>query len=171
MLAPLAALTSKNVPWKWTEKESNAFKEAKRIISKNAILSFPDFTKKFVIYTDASKLQLGGVITQDMQPLAFYSRKLTDAQTRYTTTERELLSIVKTLKEFCTILLGHELIVYTDHKNLIYNISSLREYSVGDYYLKNSLLTSDTLKARRILSRMYLAVIHLQIIQMQSLLK
>jgi hypothetical protein len=121
VLAPLTVLTSKKVPWKWGEAEQKAFKEAKRIISKNAMLAFPDFNKKFVIYTDASKYQLGGVITQDNKPLAFYSRKLKDAQTRYTTTERELLSIVETLKEFRNILLGHEIEVFTDHKNLIYD--------------------------------------------------
>ena len=121
VLAPLAALTSKKVPWKWGDEQKKAFVEAKRIISKNAMLAFPDFNKKFVIYTDASKYQLGGVITQDNKPLAFYSRKLKEAQTRYTTTERELLSIVETLKEFRNILLGHNIEVFTDHKNLIYD--------------------------------------------------
>ena len=61
---------------------------------------------------------MGAVISQKGKPIAFYSRKLNDAQTRYTTTERELLSIVETLKEFRNILLGHRIIVHTDHKNL-----------------------------------------------------
>ena len=64
--------------------------------------------------------RLGAVISQRGKPIAFYSRKLNDAQTRYTTTERELLAIVETLKEFRNILLGQEIIVYTDHKNLTY---------------------------------------------------
>ncbi|MFM7186492.1 MAG: RNase H-like domain-containing protein, partial [Armatimonadota bacterium] len=105
----------------WGKAEQEAFRQAKLILSKQAILAFPNFSKKFEIYTDASKSQLGAVITQDGRPLAFYSRKLNDAQTRYTTTERELLSIVETLKEFRTILLGQTIVVYTDHKNLIYN--------------------------------------------------
>ena len=84
------------------------------------MLAYPDFSKPFVIHTDASHYQLGAVISQDDKPIAFYSRKLNDAQTRYTTTERELLSIVETLKEYRNILLGHEIIVHTDHKNLVY---------------------------------------------------
>ena len=61
---------------------------------------------------------MGAVISQNNQPIAFYSRKLNPAQTRYTTTERELLSIVETLKEFCNILFGQTIVVHTDHKNL-----------------------------------------------------
>ena len=84
------------------------------------MLQYPDFSKLFVIHTDASHYQLGAVISQEGKPIAFYSRKLNDAQTRYTTTERELLSIVETLKEYRNILLGHEIEVHTDHKNLVY---------------------------------------------------
>jgi len=98
VLAPLTTLASPAKKWVWGPEQREAFMEAKKILCKNAILAFPDFTKEFIIYTDASKYQLGGVITQENKPLAFYSRKLNDAQTRYTTTERELLSIVETLK-------------------------------------------------------------------------
>jgi hypothetical protein len=58
------------------------------------------------VYTDASNKQLGEVIMQEGNPLAFYGRKLSSAQTRYATGEQELLSIVETLKEFRNILLG-----------------------------------------------------------------
>ena len=81
-------------------------------------MAYPQFDKPFVIYTDASTRQLGGVITQDNRPIAFFSRKLTPTQQRYTVTELELLSIVELLKEFKGMLLGHEVIVWTDHINL-----------------------------------------------------
>ena len=54
------------------------------------------------------------------RPIAFYSRKLNSAQTRYTSTERELLAIAETLKECRNTLLGHRIEVFTDHKNLVY---------------------------------------------------
>ena len=91
-----------------------------RIISKEALLAYPEFSKPFVIHMDASHHQLGAVISQDNRPIAFYSRKLTDAQTRYTTTERELLSVCEVLKAYRNILLGQTIEVHTDHKNLTY---------------------------------------------------
>jgi hypothetical protein len=120
VLAPLASLCSKNAKWEWTDVHQRAFDDTKKIVSKEVLLAYPDFSKPFTIHTDASHTQLGAVISQDEKPIAFYSRKLNPAQTRYTTTERELLSIVETLKEFRNILLGHRIIVHTDHKNLTY---------------------------------------------------
>jgi len=148
VLAPLTELCSETKKFVWGETQRQAFCEAKKMLSKEAILAFPDFTKEFVIYTDASNYQLGGVITQEGRPLAFYSRKLNDAQTRYTVTERELLSIVETLKEFRNILLGQTIIVFTDHKNLTYEDLQtdrvlrwrllLQEYGVDIRYIKGA---------------------------------
>eukprot|EP00804_Cyclotella_cryptica_P003735 CCRYP_008908-RA/>CCRYP_008908-RA protein AED:0.32 eAED:-0.28 QI:0/0/0/0.5/1/1/2/0/283 len=74
---------------------------------------------EFEIYTDALSKQLGSVITQGNRPLAFFSRKLSTTQQKYSVTELELLAIVETLKEFKGMLWGQRLKVYTDHKNLI----------------------------------------------------
>ena len=120
VLAPLSALTSKEAKWQWGPVEQNAFDTMKRIISKQTLLTYPDFNIPFEIHTDASHTQLGAVLSQRGKPIAFYSRKLNPAQTRYTTTERELLAIVETLKEFRNILLGQRIKVFTDHKNLTY---------------------------------------------------
>ena len=80
--------------------------------------AYPDFNAPFEIHTDALKLKIGAVISQKGKPIAFCSRKMKSAPQNYTTTEKELLSIVETLKEFRNILLGHHITVYTDHKNL-----------------------------------------------------
>ena len=54
-LAPLSALTSKNVKWTWTPKHQEAFEKVKQIVSHEVMLAYPDFTKPFDIHTDASK--------------------------------------------------------------------------------------------------------------------
>ena len=63
---------------------------------------------------------LGAVISQNNKPIAFYSSKFQPAQRQYTTTEHKLFSIIKTFKEFKNILLGQQIVVYIDHKNLTY---------------------------------------------------
>ena len=55
------------------------FNEIKRVIAKNVLLAYPDFSKPFIIHTDASRFALGAVISQNSRPLAFFSCKLNDA--------------------------------------------------------------------------------------------
>jgi hypothetical protein len=56
---------------------------------------------------------------QERKPVALYNRKINPAQRNYTTGERDMLSIVETLRASRNILLGHEIIIYTDHQNLV----------------------------------------------------
>ena len=121
LVTPLTELTKKtSKTFKWETKHQEAFDSLKRELARQVILAYPDFTKTFEIYTDASKYQIGAVITQENKPIAFYSRKLTDCQTRYTVTELELPALVETLREYRSILLGQKIVVYTDHKNLTF---------------------------------------------------
>ena len=90
------------------------------MVAKETLLAYPDWSKPFIVHMDASDYQLGAVISQDNKPIAFFSRKLNRAQQKYTTTEKELLSIVECLKQFMNILYGYEIIVYSDHKNLVH---------------------------------------------------
>jgi len=131
MLAPLTTLVgecghtkvtrakgTKKQPWHWTEVHQVAFDSVKAAISKDVVLAYPDYTKVFEVYTDASQTQLGAVITQGNRPIAFFSRKLSITQQKYSVTEIELLAIVETLKEFKGMLWGQRIKVYTDHQNL-----------------------------------------------------
>jgi hypothetical protein len=95
-----------------------AFDDVKATIAKEVVLAYPDFTKPFKIYTDASTTQLRAVITQGNKPIAFFSRKLSEMQSKYSVTKIKLLAIVETLKVFQGMMWGQTIKVYTDHKNL-----------------------------------------------------
>eukprot|EP00804_Cyclotella_cryptica_P028731 CCRYP_008254-RA/>CCRYP_008254-RA protein AED:0.30 eAED:-0.16 QI:0/-1/0/1/-1/1/1/0/341 len=94
------ALKTRKVPWHLDEVHQKAFDAVKAVIAKDATLAYPDYSKLFEIYNDASSKQMGAVITQQNRPIAFFSRKLSEAQQKYSVTEIELLAIVETLKEF-----------------------------------------------------------------------
>ena len=111
LLAPLTALTSKNIKYEWKDEHQKCFEDIKRVIGRELFLAYPDFNALFGIHYDASKLQISAVISQKGKPIAFYSRKMNSAQQNYITTEKELLSIVETIKEFHNILLGHHITV------------------------------------------------------------
>ena len=118
VLEPLTRISGSKTKFIWTEEQEDAFKTIKQIMARKVLLTYPNFSKPFDIFTDASDYQLGGVITQDGLPIAFYSRKLNNAQRNYTTMEKELLSIVETAETHRNILLGFKCIFHSDHKNL-----------------------------------------------------
>ncbi len=131
MLAPLSDLVGecgetkttrknkvKKTPWHCDSIHQIAFDNIKATIIKEVVLAYPDFSKPFEVYTDASTKQLGAVITQENGSIAFFSRKLSGAQSKYTITKLELVAIVETLKEFNGMLWGQRINVYTNHKNL-----------------------------------------------------
>jgi hypothetical protein len=138
MLAPLTSLVgecgqtkvakskgTKKVPWYWAEVHQKAFDDVKATIAKEVVLAYPDFDKIFDICTDASTKQLGSMITQSNRPLAFFSRKLSVQQQKYSVTKIELLAIAETLKEFKGMLWGQYIKVFTDHKNLTWDALGL----------------------------------------------
>ena len=127
LLAPLTELTGKK-HFEWKDTHTATFQKLKDMISTDTMQHYPDPNKPFHVYTDASDYQLGAAIKQNGRPVAFYSRKLSAAQQNYSTIEKELLSLVETLKEFRVWLYGcKDLHLYTDHKNLTYDkLSSQR---------------------------------------------
>jgi len=117
VLASLTALTSKTTKWKWEPQHQKAFAMAKRVIAKETLLAHPNFNKSFQIHTNASHWQLGAAVSQEGKRIAFHGRALNPAQTRHTTAERELPSTAETVKEYRNVLLGQQIVVFTDHKN------------------------------------------------------
>ena len=126
-LTKLAAETSKpkgsvrkKVPRKWEQEHQNVFNKAKKMIKLEAELAFPNWTKPFDLYSDASDVQLGATLVQNGKPLGFYTQKLNAAQTNYTVGEKELLGLVEGLKAFKGIVWGYDITIHTDHLNLLY---------------------------------------------------
>ncbi|KAL0386089.1 UNVERIFIED_CONTAM: Transposon Tf2-11 polyprotein [Sesamum radiatum] len=78
-------------------------------------VALPDMSKPFVVETDASDFALGGVLMQDGHPVAFESRKLKDAERRYSAHEKELLAVVHCLRLWRHYLLGSPFVVKTDN--------------------------------------------------------
>jgi hypothetical protein len=99
MLAPLTDLVgecgekkttrmnkTKKKHWGWDPIHQQSFNNVTAAIAKETVSAYPDFLKPFEIYTDASSTQLGAVITQDNRPIAFFSRKLSVMQQKYSVT-------------------------------------------------------------------------------------
>ena len=120
-LTPLTDICSTRKKIIWTNIQEVAFQNIEQLVSEDVMLHFPDHSQPFHIYTDVSNCQIGATIKQNQLPIAYFSRKLTPTQRRYSTIEQEILAIVEVLKEYRNFLLGAVIIIFTDHKNLLSN--------------------------------------------------
>ena len=114
----------------WTPQADQVFKTLKDYLCSTTVLSLPDLSIPFTIYTDASDVGLGAVLSQckggDEHVIAYASRALTPAEKNYSTTEKECLAIVWTVHYWRTYLLGQQLDVVTDHQSLTW-LQGLKE--------------------------------------------
>jgi hypothetical protein len=120
--APMSELTKDTVKFEWGERQQSAFMQLKEAMLTAPVLTLPDPTLPFVVQTDASGYAVGAVLMQDqgkgLQPIAFLSKKMLDAETRYPTHEQELLAIICALKTWRHYLSGRKFRVLTDHHSL-----------------------------------------------------
>lgn len=111
-------------PIEWTAEATQAFEACKDSIKNAALLAHPSHHATLAIFSDASDKTAGAALNQfvnnSWQPLAYFSKKFTDAQTRYSTYDRELLAIYMAVKHFRKMFEGREIIIYTDHKPLTF---------------------------------------------------
>lgn len=100
----------------------NCFEQCKNILCNEPILQYPDFSKEFILTTDASNFALGAILSQETKgkdlPIAYASRTLNNSECNYSTIEKELLAIVWATQYFRPYLYGKKFKVYTDHKPL-----------------------------------------------------
>ena len=111
-----------DVKFEWKEIHQNAFTKLKEVIIQAPILQYPDTTKPYIVYTDASDDACGAQLSQIHNgtefPVAFLSHTFTDTQRRRSTPEQEAYGIYFTIKKWNYYLQGADIIVRNDHKPL-----------------------------------------------------
>lgn len=108
----------------WTLEAENAFIEIKKRLTSSPILASPDFSKEFIIQTDASDTGLGAILYQQCDgiehPVAYASRTLNKTERKYSTTEKELLGVIFGVEKFRGYVEGTHFTLETDHSSLQY---------------------------------------------------
>lgn len=122
--APLSELTKKGKKFEWGEKAEAAMQTIKEILVSAPVLANPDYSKPFIIQSDASDIGMGGVLVQgegdDERIIAFTSAKFSAAQRNYQTTERECLAVITAIEKFRPYIEGVSFTVVTDHASLLW---------------------------------------------------
>ena len=118
----LHKLTEKNQKFLWTKECNAAFETLKEKMVSSPILAHTDFTKPFILDTDASDQAIGAVLSQRIEGkehvIAYASRTLTKSERRYCVTRKELLAVINFVKYFRHYLYGRAFTVRTDHGSL-----------------------------------------------------
>ena len=119
---PLTELLKKSEPFKWVLAQQQALETLRDKICSEPLLQYPDFTKPFLVTTDASNYAVGAVLSQgsigEDLPIAFASRSLNKAETNYSTIEKEFSAIVFAVGHFRPYLFGRTFSIITDHRPL-----------------------------------------------------
>jgi hypothetical protein len=115
---PLRSLLKTDVQWFWSSTHDDAFHKIKHLVASAPTLRYFDRSLPVVIQTDASSAGIGCCLLQADQPIAFASRALTDAETRYAQIEKELMAVLYACEKFSHYIYGHHTIVQSDHKPL-----------------------------------------------------
>jgi len=114
---PLSDLLRKD-SFHWSVAAQLAFDNLKQAMSQAPVLSLSDFSKPFIVETDASQFGIGAVLMQDKQPLAFLSQKLGPKNQGLSTYEKELQALITAVTKWRHYLIGSPFVIKTDQINL-----------------------------------------------------
>nr|GEZ79454.1 reverse transcriptase domain-containing protein [Tanacetum cinerariifolium] len=121
---PMTHLLKKNTPFVFSEDCIQAFQTLKKKLTKAPILIAPNWDLPFEFMCDASDFVIGAVLGQrhekHFKPIHYASKTMNNAETNYTTTEKEMLEVVYAFEKFRSYLIMNQSIVHTDHSALKY---------------------------------------------------
>lgn len=147
LLEPLHSLLRQNSSFRWSSDCQASFDKVRNFLVSAPILAIFDRTRPVIIYTDASGIGIGAVLKQRQddgseKPVAYFSRKLSEAQKKKKAIYIESLAIREAVRYWRFWLLGRRFTVITDHKPLQYlNLKARTDEELGD--LAHELLQFD----------------------------
>ena len=121
--APLNALTSEKVAFKWNKNCEQSFSELKNLLCSHPVLAFPMLGEKFVLEVDASDFAIGGVLLQcnasgSTHPVAYFSNSLKPAEREWSPYTKEAKAIVMATRHWKAYLAGSDFVIRSDHNPL-----------------------------------------------------
>lgn len=117
---PLTQLLKKGVLFQWTSVAQEAFDLLKQALVQAPVLAIPDFSKQFVVETDASDYGFGAVLMQEGHPVSYLSQVLCDKNKGLSTYEKECMAVLLAVEKWRSYLVGQEFIISTDHRSLLF---------------------------------------------------
>jgi hypothetical protein len=117
---PLFNLLKKNTPFVWTGVTEEAFQLLKQSLVEAPVLKLPDFSRKFVIDTDACDTRVGAVLQQDGHPIAYMSKPLSPKNRGLSKYEKECIAILMVVEQWRAYLQHQEFLIRTDQKSLVH---------------------------------------------------
>lgn len=119
---PLTDLLKKNVPYCWTPQAETAFQQLKSALIQAPVLAMPNFSKQFMLETDASDLGFGAILIQEGHPVAYLSKAVSGKNRSLSTYEKECMAIILAVEKWRSYLVHQPFIIKTDHRSLLYLI-------------------------------------------------
>ena len=117
---PLTQLLKKGVQFQWTPQAQEAFQLLKTALVQALVLALPDFTKQFIIETDASDEGFGAVLMQENHPISYLSKSVGPKNRALSTYEKECMAVILAVDKWRPYLYHQEFIIRTDHRSLLF---------------------------------------------------
>jgi hypothetical protein len=116
---PLTLLLKKEIQFQWTPTQE-AFELLKQALVQAPVLAIPDFTKQFVVETDASDAGFGAVLMQDGHPISYLSKPISGKNQALSTYEKECMAMLLVVEKWRSYILHQEFLIRTDHRSLLF---------------------------------------------------